>query len=88
MTEAQDTAVHETTRAQDTEDNEMTGAQDTVAHEITEAQDIIKVQLDSKKTVLQFTVETILEQQNIHYIVMNPIEKILGITILIHFILL
>jgi len=33
--------------------------------ETIEAQDTIKTHLDSKKTVLQFTVETILERQNI-----------------------
>jgi len=58
--------------------------------EMSEAQDTIKVNLDSKETVLQFTVEIILEQQNIRQIVMNPMEKIIGNTILIiliHFIL-
>jgi hypothetical protein len=54
----------------------------------TEVQDTIKVKPDSKKTVLQLTVETILEQQDMRQIMMNPIEKILGIIILIHFILL
>jgi len=56
--------------------------------ETTEVQDTIKVKLDSKKTVRQLTVETILERQNIHQIMMNHIEKILGIIILVHFILL
>ena len=79
------------TEAQDTEDHVITIAQDTAVKEMTEAQDTIKVNLDSKETVLQFTVEIILEQQNIRQIVMNPIKKILGNTILIiliHFILL
>jgi hypothetical protein len=70
---------------------ETTEAQDIAVKEMTEAQDTIKVNLDSKETVLQFTVEIILKQQNIRQIVMNPIEKILGNTILIiliHFILL
>jgi len=56
--------------------------------ETTEVQDTIKVKPDSKETVLQLTVETILEQQNIRQIGMNHIVKILGIIILIHFILL
>jgi len=67
---------------------EMIEVQDTEDQETTEVQDTIKVKLDSKKTVRQLTVETILEQQNIHQIMMNHIEKILGIIILIHFILL
>ncbi len=84
----EDQVMVETTEAQDTEDHEITIAQDTVVKEITEAQDTIKVNLNSKETVLQFTVEIILKQQNIRQIVMNPIEKILGMIILIHFILL
>jgi len=51
--------------------------------ETTEAQDTIKAHLDSKKTVLQFTVETILERQNIRQRMRNTIKKILGIIILI-----
>jgi hypothetical protein len=98
MTEAQDTEDHAMTEAQDTEDpamteaqdiavKEMTEALDTEDHAMTEAQDTIKVQLDSKETELQFTVEKILEQRNISQTVMNLIGKILGI-IPIHFILL
>ena len=51
--------------------------------ETIEAQDTIKAHLDSKKTVLQFTVETILERQNLRRRMRNPIKKILGIIILI-----
>jgi len=91
MTEAQDTEDHEITIAQDTAVKEMTEAPATEEHEMTEVQDTIKAHLDSKETVLQFTVDLILEQRNIRQIVMNPIEKILGniiLIILIHFILL
>jgi len=88
ITIAQDTEDRVITIAQDTEDRVITIAQDTAVKEMTEALDTIKVNLDSKETVLQFTVEIILEQQNIRQIVMNPIEKILGMIILIHFILL
>ncbi len=83
MTEAQDTEDHEMIEAQDTEDHEMTEAPATAVQETTEDQDTIKAHLDSKKTVLQFTVETILERQNIRQRMRNHTKKILGITILI-----
>jgi hypothetical protein len=97
MTEAQDLVAQETTEVLDTEDHattetldiaaqEMTEAQDLVAQETTEVLDTIKVNLDSKEIELQFTEETILEQQDTKQIVMNLIKKIL--VIVIHFILL
>ncbi len=73
----------ETTEAQDTEDHEMTEAPATAIQETTEDQDTIKAHLDSKKTVLQFTVETILERQNIRQRMRNHTKKILMITFLI-----
>jgi hypothetical protein len=87
----EDQVMVETTEAQDTEDHEMTEAPATAVKETTEVQDTIKAHLDSKKTVLQFTVETILERQNILQRMRNTTKKILEITtliILIRFILL
>ena len=79
----EDQVMVETTEAQDTEDHEMIEAPATAVQETTEVQDTIKANLDSKKTVLQFTVETILERQNIRQRMRNHTKKILGITILI-----
>ena len=79
----EDQVMVETTVAQDTEDHEMIEAPATAVQETTEVQDTIKANLDSKKTVLQFTVETILERQNIRQRMRNHTKKILGITILI-----
>ena len=85
-TEALDTEDHATTETLDIAVQEMTEAQDLVVQETTEAQDTIKVHLDSKETELQFTVETILKQQDINKIAMSLTEKIP--VIVIHFILL
>ena len=87
-TEAQDSEVYEMIEAQDTEDHVMIETLDIAVQKTTEAQDTIKVHLDSKETELQFTVEPILKQQDINQIMTNLTEKILGIIILIHFILL
>jgi len=79
----EDQVMAETTEAQDIENPEMTEAPDTAVQETTEDQVTTKVHRDSKEIVLQFTVETILERQNIRQRMRNPIEKILGIIILI-----